>query len=132
LEAELAPVFDWLETPAYEAGQVIEQARVEAARIKGRADEAGRELLTAARGRAGSVRSEAASARLAGVEAEVHRTMAAGLSEAERIDRAAAAQMPAWAEELVARILSLPGPGDTRASSGAAPGDSKPERGSVS
>jgi hypothetical protein len=34
--------------------------------------------------------------------------MATGGAEAERIDRAAAEQVPGWAEELVARILALP------------------------
>jgi hypothetical protein len=75
------------------------------------------------------VRSEAVVARLAGVEAEVQRTLTAGRAEAERIDRAAATQTPAWAEELVARVLSLPGLSDGRAPDGLAAGETEPESG---
>jgi hypothetical protein len=54
--------------------------------------------------------------------------MAAGRSEAERIDRAASAQTPRWAEELVDQIMALaPKPGHPGGVAGA--GEMRPSGG---
>jgi hypothetical protein len=72
------------------------------------ADEAGRQLVADARAQSVSERATAMAARLASVEIEKESIMATGRAEAERIDRAAAEQVPGWAEELVAQIMTLP------------------------
>jgi hypothetical protein len=115
LEAELAPVFQLLEASAERARELREQAEGDATAVRGEAEKAGRQILAEAQAQMASVRAAAMAARLASIEGETARIVAAGRAEAERIDRGASEHIPRWAEELVAQIMALPahlgGPG---------------------
>jgi vacuolar-type H+-ATPase subunit H len=110
LDSELEPVFSALEGAQRHAADLVEAATRAAASRRSDAVEKGRRLVAEAHARTGPARAEAASALLARADGERTRLLAAARMEVERIGLVTGERSPALVDEVVRRVLSLPGP----------------------
>jgi len=107
IEAELAPVFSFLEAAQHRAEEMLEDATAEAARRLAESAAHARRILAQARLDADAAREDSAAEHLARAEQQRSALVAQARSEAERIARVAPERTPGLVEELVRRVLCL-------------------------
>lgn len=107
IEAELAPVFSFLEAAQHRAEEVLEDATAEAARRLAESAAHARQILAQARLDADAAREDSAVEHLARAEQQRSALVAQARSEAERIARVAQERTPGLIQELVRRALCL-------------------------
>jgi len=108
-EAELEPVFSFLEDAQRRAESLVEEANAESARRRAEGSEHVRQVLDRARSDAEVGRAGSMDCRLARAEDQKRALLERAREEAERIDHVAAERMPAAVEELVRRVLVMGG-----------------------
>ncbi len=108
-EAELEPVFSFLEDAQRRAESLVEEANAESARRRAEGSEHVRQVLDRARSDAEVARAGSMDSRLARAEDQKRALLERAREEAERIDHVAAERMPAAVEELVRRVLVMGG-----------------------
>ena len=106
-ESELAPVFLAVGPYTREAEALEEEAAAQADARRQAAAERAEQVLAEAHRQAARVRADAATGRLAELDREVREVLAGARLEAQRIDRAAAEQVPALVDEVVRGALAV-------------------------
>ncbi len=103
--AEIAPLLPDLDAIDGEALAIVAAAEAKAARIEEDARRKAERILADAGDRALRERSEIISAEEANAEREALAILAAGRTEAQRVEKRAAAQAPRLVEEVISELM---------------------------
>lgn len=105
LDLELAPVFAALAPTEHELDGLLDDAHVQAERLRSAGRRRAQDLVTEAQNNSAAEQSATAAAELARAQVERRELNDAAVAEAARIDRLAAERLPDLVAEIVARIL---------------------------
>lgn len=106
-EAELEPVFSFLEAAQRRAEVIVEEARTECASRRRQGSEQANRILDRAKAEAEIRRVDSMNSELTRADERSRALLEQAREEAERIDRVAEERVPPLAEELVRRVLQM-------------------------